>query len=113
MVPDLIILALDYYRAPLRFPHLADPKQPLPESFDNLVAAFGSAMSARNIESTARALGTRPEEVEQASRFFLRQVLLSPRSDHYRVLGVSSNASDEAVRQHYQPSFVSFIRIDP
>ena len=102
MVPDLLILALDYARAPLRYTDLADPLRPLPASFENLVGAFGSALSPRNIESTSNAVGMRPDEVEAASRFFLRQVLMSPRSSHYRVLGLAENASAENIRQHYQ-----------
>jgi curved DNA-binding protein CbpA len=102
MVPDLIVLALDYYRAPLRFGHLADPDHPLPAGFDNLVTAVGGALSPHQLEATARVLGTSATELDRASRFFLRQVLLAPGSSHYRILGVSPGADEETIRQHYQ-----------
>ncbi len=102
MVPDLIILALDYYRTPLRFSHLADPERALSESLENLIDDIGSVLSPQIVEAAAKALGIRPTEVERAVHFFLRHVLLSPRNDHYRVLGLSENASDEAIRRHYQ-----------
>ena len=70
MVPDLLVLAIDYYRAPLRYTDLSDPLQPLPDSFENLVAAFGSALSPRGIEKTSKSVGMRPEEVEKAFSLF-------------------------------------------
>ena len=101
MVPELLILALDFYRAPLAYPQLASPDQPLPESFDNLIGAFAVALSPANIATTAQALGTSPAVVKQASSFFLRQVLLVPGGNHYRVLGLSPDASEEDIREHY------------
>lgn len=42
-----------------------------------------------------------PEAVLQdAAGFFIQQVLLNPRSDNYRVLGASCDASSEELRRH-------------
>lgn len=70
MVPDLIVLALDYYRTPLRFSHLADPEQALPKGLENLVDDIGSALSPQNIEAIAKVLGIQPVEIERAVHFF-------------------------------------------
>ncbi|MEA3275987.1 MAG: DnaJ domain-containing protein [Pseudomonadota bacterium] len=102
MVAELLPLALDYYRSPLRYRHLADPKQPLPKSFDGLMIDFAAALTPQNTGATAQKLGAAPTEIREAALFFLRQVLLAPGADHYRVLGLSRNASEEAVRQHYR-----------
>lgn len=102
MVPDLLILALDYYRAPLSYPHLSSPDQPLPAHFDKLIGDFAGALSPKSIETTAQKLGTSSDTVKGASLFFLRQVLMAPGSDHYRVLGLSPDASEETIRSHYK-----------
>jgi hypothetical protein len=101
MAPQLLILALEYYRAPLSYRHLTNPDRPLPEGFDDQVDAFATALLPRNIETTAQDLGTSPDVIKSAALFFLRQVLLTPGSDHYRVLGLSRDASRETIRRHY------------
>jgi len=74
----------------------------LPTSIETLIDDIGSALSPQNIGATAKVLEIRPAKIERAVHFFLRHVLLSPGNDHYRVLGLSENASDEAIRRHYQ-----------
>jgi len=101
MAPQLLILALEYYRAPLNYRHLTDPDRLLPEGFDDQVDAFATALLPRNIETTAQDLGTSPDVIKSAAPFFLRHVLLAPGSDHYRVLGSSRDASRETIRRHY------------
>ncbi len=98
----LVELALAYYREPLRYPHLTDPRQPLPAGFANLVPAFGSVLASRHLEATAAALAARPEEVLEAARFFVRHVLLAPGASHARELGFDGEATPDQVRQHYQ-----------
>ncbi|WP_295399032.1 DnaJ domain-containing protein, partial [uncultured Thiocystis sp.] len=47
-------------------------------------------------------LGQTPADIEKAARFFIRQVLVVPEADHYRLLGLSRHASEATVRLHYQ-----------
>ncbi len=101
MVPALLVLALEYRRAPIRFGHLTDPMRPLPERFGDWLAASSAALAPANIEATAEALGTEPEALREAFLFLLRQVLMAAQADHYRVLGLSRGCASEAIKQHY------------
>lgn len=101
MVPDLLVLALDFHRAPLRYRHLTEAKRPLPQAFDGLFTAFGSALSPQNIDATAAMVGKDPARVEETARFFVRQVLLAPGADHYRTLGLPRGAAAASIRRHY------------
>lgn len=101
MAPELLVLALEFYRAPLRFRTLADPKVRLPPSFDRLFGDLGAALGASRIADTATELGIAEQELAKAALFLVRNVMLAPGSDHYRILGLSRDASAEAVRRHY------------
>ncbi|MBP8197727.1 MAG: hypothetical protein KAX64_04125 [Chromatiaceae bacterium] len=98
----LIELALAYYREPLRYPRLADSRQPLPAGFAALVPAFGVALVPRHLPATAEALGASAEEIIAAARFLVRQVLLAPGASTWRMLGFEAEAPPARVRQHYQ-----------
>lgn len=102
MAPELLVLALEYYRNPLNRPGLSDVQRPLPDIIGALADAFGKAISGRQKATTAAALGTSTDELEAAVRFFLRQVLMAPGADHYRVLGLSHEATADEIRLHYQ-----------
>jgi hypothetical protein len=101
MVPDLLILAVDFHRAPLRFGHLTDPAQPLPEAFGTWLRQSSNALTPGKIQATANALGIRPKELRNAFLFLLRQTLLFPQADHYRALGLSRNSHQSAVKLHH------------
>jgi hypothetical protein len=101
MVPALVSLALDYYRDPLSYSHLADGAFPLPRGFTGEFSALCSALSRQHIDATATSLGTSADELEAAARFFARHVLLDPSADLYRCLGVSPRAPRDIIRQHY------------
>ena len=101
MVSALAELALAYYRAPLRYPHLSDMSRPLPRGFEGMLAELGAALSSSRVAETAALLATEPTELQEAARFFVRHVLLDPAADCYRCLGLSPGASTEAVRKHH------------
>jgi curved DNA-binding protein CbpA len=101
MVPRLLVLALEFYRAPLRFGHLTDPAGPLPRLFGDWLNEALAAVAPANLGQTADALAAEPREIEAALVFFVRRVLLLPQADHYRVLGLTRQATDESIRQHY------------
>lgn len=102
MPPELLVLALEYRRCPWRFVHLADPTAALPASFNTLVRDLGSALSPIRIADTAASLGCAPEELRAAVEFLLRQVLLHPSANHYRVLGVTPMADPVLIAAHYR-----------
>jgi len=101
MVPRLLFLALEFHQAPLRFRHLTDPQRPLPQAFGDWLAESSAAVAPAHVEATAEALGTAPEALRDAYLFLLRQILLLPQADHYRVLGLARNCSSEAIKQHH------------
>jgi hypothetical protein len=102
VIARLVTLALEYYREPLAYRHLTDFDLPLPGGFDRLLSEFCGALSAIRIEETAKALSTNPDELIDAARFFVRHVLLDPAADYYRHLGLERDASQDAIRHHYQ-----------
>lgn len=102
MVPELLVLAVEFYRAPLRFGHLTDTTQPLPEAFGTWLLESGNAMAAGRMQATASTLGIPGKELRDAFSFFLRQTLLSPQADHYRVLGLSRNCPQDTIKRHHQ-----------
>jgi hypothetical protein len=101
MVPQLVVLALEFHRAPLRFGHLTDPALEIPDAFAAWLSESGNALAPANIQHTAESLTARPEELREAFLFFLRQTLLLPQADHYRVLGLPRGCSGEAIKRHH------------
>lgn len=101
MVPELLILVLDYHRAPLRYPQLSEADRALPAVFEGLLGDLGAVLLPQRLERVAQRLRLTPAEIEEAVRFFVRHVLLAPTADHYRVLGLSHGASPETIRRHY------------
>lgn len=101
MVPKLLVLALEFHRAPIRFAHLADPTRPLPECFGDWLIESSTALGPSRITATAEAIGTKPEALHSAFLFLLRQVLLTPAADHYRVLGLSRGCAPESIKRHH------------
>lgn len=102
MVPELLVLALDYRRQPRRYADLDDPESPLPAAFDRLVGDLGGALSAGGAARSAQALGCTPDELRAALVFLLRRVLLPPAASHYRALGVSRSAEPHLIAAHYR-----------
>lgn len=101
MVPALLFLAVEFYRAPLRYGHLTDPTQALPDAFGTWLLESRNALAPARIQATADGLGMRPAELQDAFRFFLRHTLMLPRADHYRVLGLSRDCTTESVKRHH------------
>jgi len=101
MAPPLLVLALDVHRAPFAFRHLSDPQRPLPEPFGTWLAEANAALAPSQVEATAAALGTTAADLRDAYLFLLRQMLLSPQADHYRVLGLARECSAEDIKHHH------------
>jgi pyruvate-formate lyase-activating enzyme len=62
-----------------------------------LLIAAGDAAALHNAVSTS---GQLPEKIVQAAVFFLEQIVLSAKSDSYRVLAATSNASNAELRRN-------------
>jgi hypothetical protein len=99
--PALVLLALEFHRTPLRFGHLIDPRNPLPEGFGIWLVEAATTLAPARIDATAQSLQTEPEALREAFLFLLRQVLLTPQADHYRVLGLSKDCTPDAIKQHH------------
>lgn len=100
-IPDLLRVALEYYRDPNSYPALTDPDIPLPAGISELLAAHKNCLSEENIEATAAELKAPLEDLLPAVRFLVKQAMLRAGGDAYRVLGVPHDASMIMVRSHY------------
>ncbi|MCG6869346.1 MAG: DnaJ domain-containing protein [Gammaproteobacteria bacterium] len=102
MNPESFRLPLAYYRSQTRYPQLSDADWPLPEQLGEVIEALGGGQQDPRFDTAARALDVTPEELREASRFFVRQVLFAPKGDFYRVLGVDPSAGAEQIKQHHR-----------
>ena len=74
--------------------------QPLPDGIDQLIVL--AAGTAPALAAAAARSGVAPDRVLEAARFYVREILLFPEADAYRVLGVSASASDAQIKLHYR-----------
>lgn len=89
-------VAIDILQVPSRM-HAVRSK-PLPQGVGLLlyVAAGDGSMTAEAARITSRS----PEFLLEAAQFFIEQILLSPASDSYRVLGATRNATSTELRRN-------------
>jgi hypothetical protein len=97
-IPRGLVLALDLVRAPM----LAETmrRQPLLPSKEILVLlriAGGCPETSREAVETT---GKSSKDIKDAVALYLKQVLLYPDADSYRILGVDPLAPQETVREH-------------
>ncbi|HTL13807.1 MAG TPA: DnaJ domain-containing protein [Thermomonas sp.] len=75
--------------------------QPLPPGMERLLAiASGGAPDL--LQQSARAFGESPQRLQEAARFYVRQVLFHVDADAYRVLGVRADAGPAELKNHYR-----------
>jgi general secretion pathway protein A len=97
----ILRLVLAYHRSPRSFPGLQDPTQPLPKGISQILTlANTDDETLKNFRQIA-AMGISPAMLRAAVRFFVRRVLFQPGGDEYRVLGLSSDATQDQVEGHY------------
>lgn len=98
-LPDVIGLALGFFHTPKQYAHVLEPDWPLPEGIGYLLElAVGRAQPPANFRGQT-------QEIREAARNFIKQVMLAPHSDHYRLLGLGRAARPEDVIEHYQLMF--------
>ncbi len=74
--------------------------RPLPEGVGDLIEL--AAAVPKRIEEATRLSGESPDEVIEAARFYIREVLLFQSADAYRVLGVEETANASRIKLHYR-----------
>ncbi|MGY0561510.1 J domain-containing protein [Luteimonas sp. A277] len=95
---EALDMALGLLRAPTRRMQLA--ARPLPSGMTTLLEVAGGSHAAAN--AAAAATGATPEELLEASRFFVQQVLFTEGADAYRVLGAMPDAPQSTLVTHHR-----------
>ena len=73
-------------------------REPLPPGLDSLLKV--AAGDEQTITELAALTERSPDIVRDAATFFIEQVLLSPQSNHYQVLGLTPEASVQDLRRN-------------
>ena len=100
-IPELLFLALDFYRDPRRFDQLRQPGGSLPPGMGELLSAPNHCLNDDNIEATAATLAVPAQDCRDAMVFFIKQVMFEVAGDYYRVLGVEHDAEQAQIKEHY------------
>lgn len=95
-----IVLALQFYQNPLLLREWLGKSLELPEGIGELVRVAGARQEG--LQAAARTYQVDPDQLGEATRFFLQQVLLEPGAGHYRVLGVGPGADSALIRQQHR-----------
>jgi hypothetical protein len=98
VIPRGLVLALDLIRAPV----LAEimRRQPLLPSGEILVLLRIAGGCPETSRRAVEAAGEPLEVIRDAVILYLKQVLLFPDADSYRVLGVAPDATQRTIREH-------------
>ena len=76
-------------------------QRPLPGGMLSLLQ-IAAGSNAESLEKVSAATGEDAENVQEAARFYVREVMFHQGADAYRVLGVEHDASSDALRAHYR-----------
>lgn len=95
---EALDLALGLLRAPARRGLLV--ARPLPAGMTTLLEVAGGSTTAANAAS--QATGALPEELLEAARFFVQQVLFHEGASAYRILGARPGAPQSQLLQHHR-----------
>lgn len=76
-------------------------QRPLPQDIHQLLQVAATA-SAASLCEVAASFGEDPENLQEAARFYVREVLFYQGADAYRVLGVSHDADHVTLRKHHR-----------
>jgi curved DNA-binding protein CbpA len=101
VIPELLFLALEFYREPRRHEALRDPRAPLPPGIAELLAAPANCLADDEIAATAAKLSATEDDCRACVPFFIKQVMLEVGGDYYRTLGLGKGAEQAQVKEHY------------
>jgi tetratricopeptide (TPR) repeat protein len=100
--PDLTSRVLAYYREPKRYAGFKG-KQTLPDGVAELLeTASGRVRVGVDPESENEEDAEAAKELVAATVLFAKKVLLAPESDYYRILGLTPQATMDAIQNHYK-----------
>ena len=97
----ILRLVLAFHRSPSSFPGLDDISQPLPEGVSELLELAVADDQVVTKVSPASVMGISPVMLRAAVRFFVRRTLFANGGDHFRVLGLTPNATQHDIEKHY------------
>lgn len=98
MEGDALEVAIALWRSPTMRQALR--QRPLPGDVGEVIELAAGAPGP--LAAAAARTGERPEQLLEAVRFYLREVLLFSGADAYRVLGVSSQAGAAQIKAHHR-----------
>lgn len=95
-------LVLEFRAAPEKYVRLLDCQAPLPAGVGTLLEKVAERVKGLSVEDAASPGTSRNDPLIDATIFFVAKVLMGPGADHYRVLGLNSDALVEDVHNHYR-----------
>lgn len=96
---DIMSLAWACYRSPLRIQGFQGNAR-LPDGLSLLLRIAAGDKS--QMETLCAATGASAAQLREAAIFFVKQVFFSGDANHYRVLGVDSDASIDQIKEHHR-----------
>ena len=102
LVPQLLPLALAFYRDPRSHPELRDATVPLPAGVTELLESYTGALASEHVDDVAKQLTSSADELHEALRFFVKEVLFRAGDDPMRTLGLQAPLNAELLKKHYR-----------
>ncbi len=98
--PDIVALAVDYHRSPLKYRPLVLPPAEIPEDAGKLLhVACGDGELLAELSRQAEVT---PSQLKTAVEFYIRQAFFARDADYYRVLGLRSTDGIERIKEHHR-----------
>ena len=76
-------------------------QRPLPDGITELLG-IAAATSPESLAIAAKRFGEPESRMREAAQFYVREILLFPQADAYRILGVSDDASQDVIKTHHR-----------
>lgn len=99
---DIERLVLDFRAAPEKHVQWLNHEVPLPAGIGSLFEKVAERAKGLSVEDAASPGSSRNDRLVDATIFFVAKVLLTPGADHYRLLGLGSDAQADDIHNHYR-----------
>lgn len=76
-------------------------QRPLPDGITELLG-IAATTSPESLAIAAKHFGEPESRMREAAQFYVREILLFPQADAYRILGVSDDASQDVIKTHHR-----------